>query len=92
MLCYPYFTRDFIVHTDASGYGVGSVLVQMQGEKGKEKEVVISYTSQHLNKIQTNCSTIEKEAYAKMHSVKVSILICRDESFKCSRIIGHYSG
>ena len=71
ILCYPDFTRDFIIHTDASGYGVGSVLAQMQGEKGKEKEVVISYTSQHLNKTQTNWSTIEKEAYAIVHSVKV---------------------
>ena len=50
ILCYADFTRDFIIHTDASGYGVGSVLAQIQGEKGKEKEVVISYTFQHLNK------------------------------------------
>ena len=71
ILGYPDFSRDFIIHTDASGYGVGSVLAQMQGVPGKEREVVISYTSQHLNKTQTNWSTIEKEAYAIVHAVKI---------------------
>lgn len=70
ILGYPDFSRDFIIHTDASGYGVGSVLAQMQVDKGKEKEVVIAYTSQHLDKTQTNWSTIEKEAYAIVHAVK----------------------
>ncbi len=71
ILAYPDFTRDFIIHTDASGYGVGSVLAQIQEVDGKEKEVVIAYTSKHLDKAQINWSTIEKEAYAIIHAVKV---------------------
>jgi hypothetical protein len=27
---YPDFTREFIVHADASGYGVGELLAQIQ--------------------------------------------------------------
>ena len=70
ILSYPNFLRDFIIHTDASGYGVGSVLAQIQEEHGVKKEVVIAYTSQHLNNTQANWSTVEKEAYAIVHAVK----------------------
>ena len=70
ILSYPDFSLDFAIHTDASGYGVGSVLAQMQKDKGKEKEVVIAYASQHLNSSQANWSTVEKEAYAIVHAVK----------------------
>ena len=70
ILRYPNFAREFILHTDASGFGVGSVLAQMHWEAGEEKEVVIAYTSQHLNDTQMNWSTIEKEAYAIIHAVR----------------------
>ena len=68
ILSYPNFLRDFIIHTDASGYGVGSVLAQIQEEHGVKIEVVIAYTSQHLNNTQANWSTVEKEAYAIVHA------------------------
>ena len=50
---YPDFTRDFIVHTDASSYGIGAVQAQMQRPSQSEDssgetdevEVVIAYTS-----------------------------------------------
>ena len=70
ILSYPDFSLDFIIHTDASGFGVGSVLAQIQRDKGREKEVVIAYASQHLNDSQANWSTVEKEAYAIVHAVK----------------------
>jgi hypothetical protein len=36
-------SREFLIHTDASGYRVGSVLSQIHKENGEEKEVVIAY-------------------------------------------------
>ena len=70
ILRYPNFSREFLIHTDASGYGVGSVLSQKHIEDGEEKEVVIAYASRHLNDVEKNWSTIEKEAYAIVHAVK----------------------
>ena len=79
ILRYPDFTRDFIVHTDASGYGIGAVLAQMQrppqsddssGETD-EVEVVIAYTSKHLDDRQCKWSTTEKEAFAIVHAIDV---------------------
>ena len=70
ILRYPNFSREFLIHTDASGYGVGSVLSQKHKEDGEEKEVVIAYASRHLNDVEKKWSTIEKEAYAIVHAVK----------------------
>ena len=42
----------------------------MHKENEEEKEVVIAYASQHLNDVEKNWSTIEKEAYAIVHAVK----------------------
>lgn len=55
ILRYPDLTRDFIVDTDSSGFGVGAVLVQLQPDNGEDnKGVVIAYTSKHLTKSQAN--------------------------------------
>ena len=78
ILRYPDFTRDFIVYTDASGYGIGAVLAQMQRppqtadpEGSDDVEVVIAYTSKHLDDRQSKWSTTEKEAYAIVHALDV---------------------
>ena len=78
ILKFPDFSRDFIVHTDASGYGIGAVLAQMQRspesadqEDPGDVEVVIAYTSKHLDDRQAKWSTTEKEAFAIIHAIDV---------------------
>jgi hypothetical protein len=45
---YPYFSRDFIINMDASGFGVSSVLAQVQIVQGEEKEVHCIYIKTSL--------------------------------------------
>ncbi|GFW07399.1 retrovirus-related Pol polyprotein from transposon 17.6 [Trichonephila clavipes] len=45
------------IHTDASGYGIGAVLVQIQNNVEK----VIAYASRTLTKAEKSCSTTERE-------------------------------
>ena len=79
ILRFPNFSREFIIYTDASGYGIGAVLAQVQGpphsantvEENDENEVVIAYSSKHLNDREAKWSTTEKEAYAIIHAIQV---------------------
>lgn len=72
ILRYPNFARPFIIHTDASGYGIGSVLAQVQFDKesNSEVEVVLGYASKHLSAAEMKWPIIEKEAFAIIHAVK----------------------
>ena len=63
---YPDWNQEFILFTDASNYGLGAVLSQMQNVK----IVVIAYASRHLNKAEIKYSATEKEALAVIFATK----------------------
>ena len=61
VMAYPDFDKPFILNTDASGYGLGAVLYQQQGDDLR----VISYASRTLN---------EAESKYHLHSGKLEFL------------------
>ena len=61
MLCFPDYTRPFVVSTDASNIAIGAVISNVMDD-GIERP--IAYMSKALNKVQRRWSTIEREAYA----------------------------
>jgi hypothetical protein len=71
ILGYPDTTKDYILHTDASEYGIGAVLSQVReiGAGKPPREVIIAYTSKHLLERERKLATVEKELYAIIHSV-----------------------
>jgi hypothetical protein len=86
ILGYPDFTREFIIYAEASGYGIGAVLAQMQtpalpdplgtsevdsAETGDREVVIAAYTSKYLNEREAKRSTTEKECYAIIHEIEV---------------------
>ena len=60
-MAYPDFGKNFVLQTDASDYGVGAVLSQLD-DSGNEK--VIAYASKALSPRKQKYSTTEKEALA----------------------------
>ena len=67
LLCYPDFSRPFILETDASGVGLGAVLAQEQTD-GTVKP--IAYASQSLQKHERNYSITELEGLGVVWTMK----------------------
>ena len=66
ILQFPDFKLPFYVQSDASDKGFGAVLGQIRNGT----EVVVAYASKAIGSSQINWSTIEKEAFAVVWSVK----------------------
>lgn len=67
ILTNPDFSRKFYIHCDASDYGIGAVLVQLD-ENGEEKP--IAFMSRKLNSAQRNYSVTERECLAAIEAIK----------------------
>jgi hypothetical protein len=62
------------VRTDASDYGIGGYIFQID----QQKELPIRFISKALHKAQLNWSTIEKEAYAIFYTITKFDFLLRD--------------
>lgn len=67
LLTCPNFDKPFVVQTDASDYGLGAVLSQID-ENGDER--VICYLSRSLSKAEKRYSTTEKECLAVLFAIE----------------------
>ena len=65
VLCFPDFTKDFVVHVDASEVGAGAFLAQKDGDDLN----IIAYFSQRFNKAQRHYSPTMKECYGVVLSL-----------------------
>jgi len=66
-LYYPDFSKPFLLHTDASDYGVSGALSQIDDNNQSR---VITFCSKTLNNAQRNYSTVEKELLAIIFSLE----------------------
>lgn len=67
LLRHPDFSKPFMIYTDASAFGIGAILKQLD-DKGKE--VVVSYASRTLSRPEQNYSATERECLAIIFAVK----------------------
>ena len=66
VLVYPDFKKDFYLACDASGTGLGAVLLQ----KNKTRMRAVSYASRVLNNVEMKYSTTERECLAVVWALK----------------------
>ena len=67
ILAFPDFSKEFILSTDASDFGIGSCLMQIKDHK---KMNVIAYYSRKMNQAEINYSVTDKESLAVVASLK----------------------
>ena len=66
VLVYPDFNKEFYIACDASGTGLGAVLLQ----KGKTRMRAVYYASRVLNSAEKNYSMTERECLAVYWALK----------------------
>ncbi len=66
VLAFPNFEKDFILYTDASGFGIGAVLVQ-KVSLGKHR--VLACASRLLNKAEQNYDVTKHESLAVIWAI-----------------------
>ena len=84
---YPNWDKEFILHTDASGFALGEVLSQ-KGESEKD-EHVIAYASKSLTESERKWSTTELECLAIIWAVEKFHYYLAGRKFKI--ITDHYA-
>ncbi len=67
ILAFPNFEKDFILTTDASGHGIGAVLMQKDSH-GKHR--VVGYASRLLNKAEQNYDVTNRECLAVVWALR----------------------
>lgn len=67
VLVHPNFSKKFYIQCDASDYGIGAVLVQLD-EEGLERP--IAFMSKKLNAAQRNYSVTERECLAAIEAIE----------------------
>lgn len=63
---FPAMAKPLILHTDASGYGVGVVLSQIENRK----EVVVAYHSKSLSKTERQYCVTRRELLAVVTDIQ----------------------
>ena len=76
----PDFALPFILYTDASGYAIGSVLAQKDGEG---KDDACQYESRILKGAELNYGVSEKECLAVVWSIKKFRCYLYGNTFTC---------
>ena len=74
LLAYPYLNKHFDIHTDASGFQIGSVISQ--------EIKTISFYSHKLTETQTRYTVTEKEFLSKVETLKEFYTILLGQQLK----------
>ncbi|CAB1101267.1 unnamed protein product [Ectocarpus sp. CCAP 1310/34] len=66
VLHFPDFSKEFVIHVDASEVGAGAFLAQQNGDDVN----IVAYFSQRFNKSQQHYSATMKECYAVVLAIQ----------------------